>query len=147
MEITSRTAPTTSRPALPQNASTLLGRQLATAQQVKDTVTILGMNVLLVFGILFGIGVPGLILYFLRWKLTRGEGTQTRAIVLWVLTTIHEVLCVALFFSADMQTELHEWATYLGWGYALGFLISLVGAVEAATGSSAHCRSNEPEGC
>ncbi|OUJ75451.1 hypothetical protein [Hymenobacter crusticola] len=132
---------TTSHTASPQNGRTSLGRQVATAQQIKDTLTILGMNVLLVFGILFGIGIPGLILYGLRWKLTRGGATPTRAIVLWALTTVHEVLCVALFFSTDMQAELHEWATYLGWGYALGVLISLVGVVEAATNSSSLAES------
>jgi hypothetical protein len=57
-----------------------LGRWLAGAQQLKDTVTIVSMNFVLLFGLLiFGLPIPGLVLYFLRWRMVRGRGTRAGA--------------------------------------------------------------------
>ncbi|GGE95565.1 hypothetical protein [Hymenobacter cavernae] len=113
--------------------TTSLGRKLAVAQQIKDTLTILGMNILLIFGIMFGVAIPGLVLYFLRWRLTRGKSSRTGALLLWGIGVLHEVLCAFLFASADLQSELHDWATYLAWGYILGVIINLFGLAETLT--------------
>ncbi|MCB2407396.1 hypothetical protein [Hymenobacter lucidus] len=108
-----------------------LGRWLAGAQQLKDTLTILGMNIVLLFGFLFfGLPLPGLVLYGLRWRLARGTASRVNAIWLWALGLLHEVVCAALFASADVRSELHEMAEYLTYGYALGAFISLVGLIE-----------------
>ena len=108
-----------------------LGRWLAGAQQLKDTLTIVGMNIVLLFGLLFfGLPLPGLVLYALRWRLMRGKATRANAIWLWALGLLHELLCVALFASTDVRSELHEMAEYLTYGYALGAFISLAGLFE-----------------
>lgn len=107
------------------------GVWLARAQQLKDTLTILSLNVLLLFGLMaFGLPVPGLVLYGLRWRLARGRGSRSFAAVLWGLGLGHEVLCALLFSSADMHSELHEMATWLTWGYALGAVISAAGLLQ-----------------
>jgi hypothetical protein len=109
-----------------------LGRWLAGAQQLKDTLTIIGMNLLLVFALFFyGLPIPGLILYFLRWRLASGRGGYQRAILLWALSAVHEFLCMLLFQSAEMKTELHEWSEWLSFGYTLGLVLSIAGFVEA----------------
>ena len=109
-----------------------LGRWLAGAQQLKDTLTILGMNIMLLFALLFfGLPIPGLILYFLRWRLARGVGSYSRALVLWGLSAVHELLCILLFQSAEIQTELHEVAYWLSFGYTIGLLLSSAGFAEA----------------
>jgi hypothetical protein len=113
--------------------SSRLGRWLAGAQQLKDTLTIIGLNFLLLFALLFfGLPIPGLILYFLRWRLARGLGSYNRAIVLWALSALHELLCVLLFQSVEMKTELHAAADWLSFGYTFGLVISLAALAEAA---------------
>ena len=114
---------------------TRLGRGVAIAQQLKDTLIILGMNFMLLFGILFyGIAVPGLVLYALRWRLVRGKSSPRRALAVWSFTFVHEVLCVLLFQSADMQSELMNGAAQLlSFGYLLGVGFSLVGLAEAVS--------------
>jgi len=109
-----------------------LGRWLAVVQQLKDTLTIVGLNFLLVIALFFyGLPIPGLVLYFLRWRLASGKGSYHRALVLWCLGAAHELLCMLLFQSADMKGELHDWADWLSFGYTLGLIISLAGFAEA----------------
>jgi hypothetical protein len=111
-------------PAGPAHIS-VLGVWLARAQQLKDTVTILGMNFMLLFGLLmFGLPIPGLVLYFLRWRLTRGKARRAYAALLWALGLGHELL---LFASTDAHAELHDMADYLTLGYTLGAGISVAG--------------------
>jgi branched-subunit amino acid ABC-type transport system permease component len=109
-----------------------LGRWLAGAQQLKDTLTIIGMNLLLVFALFFyGLPIPGLILYFLRWRIANGRSSYQRAVVLWGLSAVHELLCMLLFQSTEMQAEMHEWSEWLSFGYTLGLLLSVAGFAEA----------------
>jgi hypothetical protein len=116
-----------------------LGRWLAGAQQLKDTITIVGMNFMLLFGLLFfGLPIPGLILYWLRWRLVRGQGGRNYALRLWGFSFLHEILCAALFASTDMHAELHEVAEYLTVGYLLGAAFSAAGLL---TGISADLRA------
>jgi hypothetical protein len=122
-----------------------LGLWLARLQQLKDTITILGMNVILLFGLLFlGLPIPGLVLYFLRWRLTRGRPRREFATRLWGFGLVHELLCAALFASTDMHAELHEMAEYLSLGYALGAVISAAGLLTSlSTDSTAYPLSDE----
>lgn len=118
--------------ALSGPISTSLGRWLAGAQQLKDTLTILGLNVLLLFGLLLlGLPIPGLVLYALRWRLARGKATQNRALWIWGLSVVHELLCAVLFFSQEVHQELGSYASWIGSGYLLGAALSAVGFAEA----------------
>jgi len=122
-------------PSLPPAATAAeiapAGVWLARAQQLKDTLTILSLNVLLLFGLMMlGLPVPGLVLYGLRWRLARGRGSRSFALTLWGLGLGHEVLCALLFSSADLHNELHEMATWLTWGYSLGALLSAAGLLQ-----------------
>ncbi len=112
-----------------------IGRQLARLQQLKDTLTIVGMNFMLLFGIIFyGIAVPGLILYALRWRLVRGTATRQRAAWIWGLGAVHELLCALMFASASAGAELGDMADYLAAGYLLGLMLSVAGLAEALSG-------------
>ncbi|WP_375435621.1 hypothetical protein [uncultured Hymenobacter sp.] len=111
--------------------STQLSCWLTAAQQLKDTLTILGMNIWLVFGVLFGVAIPGLLLYFLRWRLVRGTSNPHRALLLWSFSFVHEFFCVLLFQSAEMKAELHEAAGLLSVGYLVGMGVSLIALAEA----------------
>ena len=107
--------------------ATNIMRWLAALQQGKDTVTILGMNFMLLFGIAMGIAVPGLILYFMRWKLVRATGNPDTAVRIWAWSLVHEMVCMALFLSPEAQRELSYVATLLGIGYLLGVVFSIAG--------------------
>ncbi|RYU79729.1 hypothetical protein [Hymenobacter persicinus] len=135
------------RSTAPEAEITALGRWLAGAQQLKDTITILGMNFLLLFGLLvFGLPIPGLVLYFLRWRLVRGKGSRAYATRLWACSLVHEVLCAALFASTELRAELHELADYLCLGYALGALLSAGGLLTTLTAdSTSYPASDEPD--
>lgn len=109
----------------PSGISTL-ERWLAAIQQLKDTVTIGLMNILLLFGLMFGIAIPGLVLYFLRWRLVRGKGSRGSAAVIWALGCLHELLCAVLFLSSSNQSELGD-MSLIGYGYVLGVVVSAAG--------------------
>lgn len=111
---------------------TSLGRWLAAIQQTKDTVTIVLMNILLLFGLMFGVAIPGLILYFLRWRLVREKGSRKGAATIWALSCLHELLCAILFLSSSNQSELGD-TSLIGCGYVLGMLISAAGFLVATT--------------
>ena len=83
-----------------------------------------GMNFVLLFGLLIGIGIPGLVLYFLRWGLIFGQPGHRRAQALWGLGLIHEIACVVLFSSSSMQAEIGTISNWLAKGYAIGAIIS-----------------------
>ncbi|UOQ78232.1 hypothetical protein MUN84_06500 [Hymenobacter sp. 5516J-16] len=112
--------------------TTQLGHYLAILQQLKDTITMLLMNFMLFFGILFyGIAVPGLVLYVLRWQLVRGKNNWQKAALLWGLGVVHELLCVVLFWSVGAEDDLFECGSYLAYGYMAGVGISLAGFLNA----------------
>lgn len=87
-----------------------LQRGLAVAQQVKDSLTI-G----LLFGVLFGIAIPGLVLYGLRWKLVRRASPS--AFGLWALSLAHELGWIVIFGTAGPNEYDLDWCVG---GYALG---------------------------
>jgi hypothetical protein len=118
---------------LPAETDTTLQRWLAIAQQMKDTVTIILMlsTGMLIFGVLFGIAVPGLVLYCLRWKLVPEGASQHRAGWLWLLTLAHELICAACFLNAGPQED-DLIINHLDIGYGLGVLVSLFGLLSSS---------------
>lgn len=107
-------------------ADTELQRWLAIAQQVKDSITIVLMlsTGMLIFGVLFGIAIPGLVLYCLRWKLVPESANQGRSGVLWLLTLVHELVCAMGFYSIGPHEDDFI-VGHLDIGYGLGAMVSL----------------------
>lgn len=105
---------------------TELQRWLAIAQQVKDSVIIFLMLTtgMLIFGVLFGIAIPGLVLYFQRWKLVPEGASQERGGWLWLLTLVHELIWTVIF-GVNQQSNDSFIIGHLEIGYGLGALISL----------------------
>ena len=129
-EVLPMQAPPLAEPAGSPRAE--LQRGLAIAQQVKDSITIVLMlsTGLLLFGICFGIAIPGLVFYAKRWKQVRRAGSQASGGGLWLLTLLHELLWTVVFYSGHPQ---HDEMTvgHLEVGYALGALISLAGLLNS----------------
>lgn len=107
-------------------ADNQLQRWLAIAQQVKDSITIVLMlsTGMLIFGVLFGIAIPGLVLYCLRWKLVPERASQERGGWLWLFTLVHELICAAGFLSLGPHEDDFI-IGHLEIGYGLGALVSL----------------------
>ncbi|WP_208177101.1 hypothetical protein [Hymenobacter negativus] len=107
-------------------ASSQSQRWLAIAQQVKDSITIVLMlsTGMLIFGVLFGIAIPGLALYCLRWKLVPEGARQVSSGWLWLLTLVHELICAVGFYSLG-PPEDDFIVGHLDIGYGLGALVSL----------------------
>ena len=106
-------------------------RQLVLVQQIKDTLTMLCLNGLL----LVPIAWPGLVLYALRWRQTR-RGNQPSP-VLWGFTLLHELLCLWLFASIGAGSEMAELGLFaisyvLGTVLSIGGLITVLGLATAA---------------
>ncbi|MCC3157200.1 hypothetical protein LJ737_08120 [Hymenobacter sp. 15J16-1T3B] len=99
-------------------------RILALLQQVKDTVTIACMNLLL----LVPIAWPGLVLYALRWRLTKRGASPFGSLLLWLLTLLHEALCVKLFTGNEHDPDMAGMLPY-EYGYLLGVLLAVGGLV------------------
>ena len=80
---------------------------LVLLMQLKDTVAIILLlsNGLLLFGIVGGVGIPGLVLYWLRWRQAR-QPVAAR-MVAWVagLSLCHEVLWAWTFFLDATRTH------------------------------------------
>ena len=99
---------------------------LAALMQAKDTFNILLMlaDGTLIFGIIFGIGIPGLILYALRWRQVRRRVGRGSILVLAALSLAHEIYW-AYFFQHDITSaEPVEHAKVLSLLYLLGAVLS-----------------------
>ncbi|TGD79026.1 hypothetical protein [Hymenobacter wooponensis] len=108
---------------------------LAWAQQMKDTITIILMNLML----LVPIAWPGLILFGFRWSLLKKSTSSTKSAVLWSCTIVHEVLCFMLFASFSPSDEVIGLVPnhYYACGYAIGIVVSAVSLLEMMYRSSA----------
>lgn len=80
-------------------------RALAALMQAKDSANILLMlaDGTLLFGIFFGIGIPGLILYALRWRQVRRPVVREAVLVQAGFSIVHEIFW-ALYFRNDMSS-------------------------------------------
>lgn len=110
--------------AIPLTAS----RLVAALMQLKDTAAILLLlsDGSLLFGIFCGFGVPGLVLYGLRWRQVRGRAGRKAIVVQAILSLLHELFWTYTFYGERTATEplkYHEVMTVL---YGLGALLSLV---------------------
>ena len=113
-------------------------RRLAIAMQLKDSITIVLMltNGMLLFGVLFLVAIPGLVLYGQRWKQVRNYGTLPSQWVHWAMSLAHELVWVIVFCLEHPHQEfMSSW--HLEVGYALGALISLAALINTEGSSSA----------
>jgi hypothetical protein len=101
---------------------------VAALMQVKDTAAILLLlsNGALIVSVFFGFGVPGLVLYGLRWRQVRGRATRNGIAVQAVLSLLHELFCTCLFYNQNPTEELFEHSQALTILYGLGILLSIV---------------------
>jgi hypothetical protein len=107
---------------------------LAWAQQIKDIITILLMNLML----LVPIAWPGLILFGVRWALLKKSTSWSKAAVVWSCTFVHEVLCFILFASSSPSDEAVGLVPdhYYALGYAIGIGLSAAALLEMMYRSS-----------
>ena len=108
-----------------------LGRGLAAAQLIKETLTIvlLGVPLLLAQPVLAPAAVPGLVLYAFRWVLVLGRVRQRVAALVWLLTLIDELWGLSLFgqaYDAPTTRQLR----YLKWSFGLGLAFTLAALLE-----------------
>ena len=120
-----------------------LRRGLAILQQVKDSITIVAMlsTGMLLFGILFGVAIPGLVLYAMRWKLVP-RGTNRAGSWLWVLTLVHEFVWAALFCVAHPQHD-EMMPEHYEVGYLLGVATSLLALIAGGWPATSNAPADE----
>jgi hypothetical protein len=103
-------------------------RVVATLMQVKDTANILLLlsNGALLFSIVCGFGVPGLVLYGLRWRQVRGRAG--RGAIIWqaALSLGHELFWAYAFQGDKASNEPFEYDVALVVLYGLGAFLSAV---------------------
>jgi len=112
----------------PTPTASMGSRLVAALMQLKDTAAILLLlsDGSLLFGIFLGFGIPGLVLYGLRWRQVRGRAGRGAIIVQAVLTLLHEVFWTYVFHGQQTAQEPlnhHEVLTVL---YGLGALLSVL---------------------
>jgi hypothetical protein len=113
--------------------SSTAGRVVAGLMQVKDTVPILlllGKGSLLP-GFIFALGIPGLVLYWLRWRQVWGRAGRGAVVTQAALSLLHELFWVCVFYSAEVWTDGPAFFEALAIFYGLGALLSLVQLVVA----------------
>lgn len=116
----------------------LTGSSIAAGlMQFKDSVAILILlsNGYLIFGIVWGFGIPGLVLYWLRWRQVRGRTGRSSIIAQAVFSLLHELLWVSVFYGQRTASEplnCYEACIML---YSLGALLSLAQLLVAVTDS------------
>ncbi|OON69027.1 hypothetical protein B0919_09950 [Hymenobacter sp. CRA2] len=117
----------------PAEKSYSVAQGLAMFQLFKDAVTILQLNVLLVFAIIIPIGVPGLLLCAWRWRFAIRPTSRTAALWHWSLTLGHELACTWLFVQLSQEPpdpDFPNWH-FLAAGYIIGSLTSVLALAEA----------------
>lgn len=103
-------------------------RVVAAVMQLKDTVNILLLlsNGALLIGIVMGFGVPGLVLYALRWRQVRGRVGRGAITGQTMLSLGHEVFWMHSFYEERTASEPFEHYVALTMLYGLGALLSVV---------------------
>lgn len=112
-----------------------LGRGLAAAQLLKETLTIvlLGVPLLLAQPVLAPAALPGLVLYLFRWVLVLGRLPRRTAARIWVFTLLDELWGLSLYLHAyDAPTDRQ--LRYLKWSVGLGLFFTLAALAEIAYG-------------
>lgn len=110
-------------PAVPQLSR--LGRALAGAQVLKETLSVLLLGVPLVREepLVLLSALPGVVLYLLHWQLALGRVGRVVAAAVWAFTLLDEVWGWLLFQGLDEptrgQVRLLHWSYFLGLGIIL----------------------------
>lgn len=113
--------------------SSTTSRVVAGLMQVKDTVPILLLlsKGALLPGFIFMLGIPGLVLYWLRWRQVWGRAGRRAVVTQAALSLLHELFWVGIFYSAEVWTDGPAFFEALAIFYGLGALLSLVQLVVA----------------
>lgn len=102
-----------------------LGRALAGAQALKETMTILFLGLPLVKEepLVLLSALPGLVLYGLHWHLALGRAARGLAAAVWAFTLLDELWGLLLFKELDSPTRgqirLLYWSYFLGLAFIL----------------------------
>ena len=121
-------------------------RVVAALMQLKDTFNILLLlsNGSLLVGIGLGFGVPGLVLYGLRWRQVWGRAGRGTTAVQALLSVAHEIFWMRIFYgerTAAEPFEHHEILTNL---YALGALLAALQLLVTVIGLLLPGQNDEP---
>ena len=111
-------------PAIPKLSR--MGRALAGAQVLKETLSIIFLGLPLVKEtplVLLSV-LPGVVLYLLHWQLALGRVGRMFATAVWVFTLLDELWGLLLFEELDSPTRGQIRMLY--WSYFLGLFIILL---------------------
>lgn len=103
-----------------------MGRALAGAQVLKETLSIIFLGLPLVKEaplVLLSV-LPGVVLYLLHWQLALGRVGRMFATAVWVFTLLDELWGLLLFEELDSPTRGQIRMLY--WSYFLGLFIILL---------------------
>ena len=109
-----------------------LGRFLAGAQVLKETLSIifLGLPLVKAAPLVLLSALPGVTLYLLHWHLALGRAGRIFAAAIWSFTLIDELWGLFLFQELDSPTRGQ--IRMLHWSYFLGLGIILLALAELA---------------
>ena len=109
-----------------------LGRGLAAAQVLKETVSIifLGLPIVKASPLVLLAALPGVVLYVLHGHLALGRVGRVFAATVWAFTLVDELWGLLLFKELDDPT--HGQIRMLHWSYFLGLGIILLALGELA---------------
>ncbi|MBF9142029.1 hypothetical protein [Hymenobacter properus] len=109
-----------------------LGRVLAAAQVLKETLSIvfLGLPLVQEQPLVLLSALPGLTLYLLHWQLALGRVGRVFAAVVWLLTLLDELWGLLLF--KELEAPTRGQIRMLHWSYFLGLGIILLALAELA---------------
>lgn len=108
-----------------------IGRGLAGAQAVKETLTIifLGLPMVKAQPLILLSALPGVVLYLLHWYMALGRPFRRLAFVVWVFTLLDELWGLLLFKELEEPTRgqirLLHWSYFLGLGFILLALLEI----------------------
>ncbi|HEX8656565.1 MAG TPA: hypothetical protein VF690_03485 [Hymenobacter sp.] len=109
-----------SLPAVPKLSR--LGRSLAAAQAIKETVSLvfLGLPLVKEAPLVLLSALPGVVLYLLHWHLALSRATRIFAVAVWAFTLVDELWGLLLFQELDSPTRgqirMLYWSYFLGLG-------------------------------
>lgn len=111
----------------PEPVPLTASRVVAALMQLKDTAAILLLlsDGCLLFGIILGFGIPGLVLYGLRWRQVRGRGRRGAIVAQAILSLLHELFWTYAFYGVKASTDGPAYPEVLTLLYGLGALLSL----------------------
>ncbi len=109
-----------------------LGRSLAGAQVLKETLSIifLGLPLVKAAPLVLLAALPGVVLYLLHWHLALGRAGRIFAAAVWGFTLMDELWGLLLF--EELESPTRGQVRMLHWSYFLGLGIILLALGELA---------------